>query len=72
MFTNLPMDDILAFSGLASLLAGIYLWLGLAATLILLGIILIYAGARLDLTGTQNEPDQTASSTVTQIQPRQR
>ena len=44
---GMSIDDVIALLGLVSLLAGIYLWLGLPATLILFGIILIYIGARL-------------------------
>lgn len=41
------LDDIIALIGVICLITGIYLWLGLAASLIILGIILIYTGARL-------------------------
>ena len=45
MFTN-HLDDLIAFTGLICLITGVYLWLGIPAALILLGIILIYVGAR--------------------------
>ena len=54
----MSIDDVIALLGLISLLAGIYLWLGLPAFLILLGIILIYIGARMQ-PRTRHEPDQT-------------
>lgn len=57
MFIRNHLDDLLALAGLVCLLSGIYLWLGLAAMLILLGLILIYTAARLDM--RQYEPDQT-------------
>ena len=41
------LDDILALLGALSVLAGVYLWFGLPPMLILLGIVLIYIGARL-------------------------
>lgn len=41
-------DTIIALVGLAIFLAGLYLWLGLAAPLIILGLIMMYAGVRLD------------------------
>jgi hypothetical protein len=55
------LDDVLAFIGFVSLLAGIYLWLGLPATLIVFGATLIYIGVRVNLAPkvVQNEPDQT-------------
>jgi len=53
----MSIDDVIAFLGLISLLSGFYLLLGLAASLILLGIILIYIGARWQPGGRKNEPD---------------
>ena len=60
----MSIDDVIALLGLISLLSGVYLWLGLPASLILLGIVLIYIGARLQPrsrpakdTGLHNEPD---------------
>ncbi len=47
MFTN--WDTVIAAVGLLIFLAGIYLWLGLAAALILLGIILIYIGMKITI-----------------------
>ena len=57
------LDDLLAFIGFISLLAGIYLWLGLPAALIVFGATLIYIGVRVDFTPKRvdNEPDQTTN-----------
>ena len=52
----MSIDDIIALLGLISLLAGVYLCLGLPASLILFGIILIYIGARMQ-PRKHNEPD---------------
>lgn len=52
------LDDLIALAGLIFVLVGVYLWLGLAAVLILLGVVLIYVGARMDI-GGKHEPDQT-------------
>lgn len=68
MFSKI-LDDLLAFAGLCCLIAGVYLWLGLPAALILLGIILIYIGARLDIRTNDNEPDKAVNTTTTQIYP---
>jgi hypothetical protein len=57
----MSIDDFIALLGLISLLAGVYLWLGLPASLILFGIILIYIGARLQPRTKGNEPDQTTN-----------
>ena len=57
---SLFIDDVIALLGLISLLAGVYLWLGLPASLILFGIILIYIGARMQ-PRKHNEPDQTTN-----------
>ena len=51
------MDDIIAFIGFICLIAGIYLWLGIPAALIVTGIILIYVGARITPKDGQHEPD---------------
>ena len=56
----MSIDDIIALLGLISLIAGVYLWLGLPASLILFGIILIYIGARIQ-PRSHNEPDQTTN-----------
>jgi hypothetical protein len=56
----MSIDDVIALLGLISLLSGVYLWLGLPASLILLGIVLIYIGARIQ-PRTRNEPDQTTN-----------
>ena len=56
----MSIDDVIALLGSISLLAGVYLWLGLPASLILFGIILIYIGARMQ-PRKQNEPDQTTN-----------
>lgn len=65
------LDDLIAFAGLVCLISGFYLWLGLPAALILLGIILIYIGARLDLGIKRHEPDKAIDTTTTQIYPGQ-
>lgn len=59
-------DTIIAGIGLISLLVGIYLWLGIAAVLILFGIVMIYIGARIELSAKvkSNEPDKTTDTTV--------
>lgn len=51
MFSKIDINDAIALVGFVMLVAGVYLWLGLAASLILTGVVLIYAGARLDLPG---------------------
>lgn len=58
------LDDLLAFIGFISLLAGVYLWLGLPATLIIFGATLIFIGVRVDFAPkvVNNEPDQTTNS----------
>ena len=56
----MSIDDVIALLGLISLLAGVYLWIGLPPSLILLGVILIYIGARMQ-PRKQNEPDQTTN-----------
>jgi hypothetical protein len=47
MFTEL--DTLVAVVGFTSVLVGIYLWLGIAASLILLGLALVFISMRLDL-----------------------
>jgi H+/Cl- antiporter ClcA len=56
------MDDLLALTGAALVLAGIYLWVGLAATLIAAGLALIYAGWRYEPAEAGSGPD-TAQET---------
>jgi hypothetical protein len=59
---SIELDTAIAFVGFGFLLAGIYLWLGLAAAFILLGLVLIVVGWRLEvstLKRSTNEPDQT-------------
>lgn len=56
------LADILAFIGLISLLTGVYLWLGLPATLITLGIFLIFTAVQLSRTGGNYEPDTTPNN----------
>ncbi len=51
------LDDLIALVGLCCVLAGVFLWLGLAAALILTGAVLIFVGARLN-------PAQRAASNV--------
>lgn len=63
MFTN--WDTIIAIIGLLFFLAGVYLWLGLAAMLILLGLILIYVGMKINIIPAKakdNESNQTTNS----------
>lgn len=55
----MSFDDRLALLGLISLLTGVFLWLGLPATLILLGLVLIFIGARINVKPVKNEPNQT-------------
>lgn len=50
-------DDLLAAAGLLSLLSGVYLWFGLPPALIILGLALIYTGARLPIKVVSHEPD---------------
>ena len=58
----MSIDDVIALLGLISLLSGVYLWIGLPASLILLGTILIYIGARMQPRTKGNEPDQTTTT----------
>jgi hypothetical protein len=56
----MSFDDVIALIGLACFLAGIYLWLGLPAALIVLGLALMFVGARVELPrrgGVKHEPD---------------
>jgi hypothetical protein len=63
---RIDLDDKIAGTGIAFVLIGIYLWLGLAATFILLGLVLIYVAARIDpvalLRRKPNEPDQATDT----------
>lgn len=43
------IDDLLAIIGFACILAGVYLLLGLPATLILFGGVLVFVGVRLEI-----------------------
>jgi len=56
---SMSIDDVIALIGLIILLTGIYLWLGLAATLIILGLVMIYIGLRVETPQKvgENEPD---------------
>jgi hypothetical protein len=54
----MSIDDFVALLGLISLLAGVFLWLGLPASLILFGVILIYVGVRLPPRIKENESNQ--------------
>jgi hypothetical protein len=45
----MSIDDIIALLGLLLFLIGIYLWIGLAATLIAAGIVLVYIGMRVEI-----------------------
>ena len=51
----MSIDDFIAILGFISLLSGIYLWLGLPASLIMLGVVLIYTGARMQPRSSNNE-----------------
>ena len=55
----MSIDDVIALIGFIILLTGIFLWLGLAATLIVLGLVMIYIGLRVETPQkvVQNEPD---------------
>jgi len=55
----MSIDDMVALLGLLILLVGIYLWLGLSATLIVLGLVMIYVGMRVEIPQKvgKNEPD---------------
>jgi hypothetical protein len=57
-------DDYIALIGLICFLIGLYLWLGLPAALMVLGIVMVYAGVKLDPAELwrTDEPDQTAAS----------
>ena len=57
----MSIDDVIALLGFISLISGIYLWLGLPASLILFGIIMIYIGARMQ-PRRGDEPDQTTTN----------
>ena len=52
------LDDILALVGVLLFLSGIYLWLGLPATLILFGIILVFIAWRLPLPSKVKENEK--------------
>ncbi|KKW13391.1 MAG: hypothetical protein UY48_C0001G0012 [Candidatus Gottesmanbacteria bacterium GW2011_GWB1_49_7] len=52
------LDDIIAFAGFCFLSYGVFLWLGLPATLIFVGGICVYVGVRY-------EPDQTTGNEST-------
>ena len=52
------LDDIIAFVGFCSLSYGVYLWLGLPATLIFVGGTFVYVGVRY-------EPDKTTGNEST-------
>jgi len=56
----MSFDDLLAFIGLCCFLFGVYLWLGLAAVLMVGGAALIFIGARAELPrrGGENEHNQ--------------
>lgn len=58
------LDTIIAVIGLVVFLAGLYLWLGLPAPLIVGGSVLMYAGAKLDVEKlwSKHEPDQTTDT----------
>lgn len=62
----MSIDDIIALLGLLIFLTGVYLWLGIAATLITLGLILIYIGVRMEIPQRikGHEPDKTTNTTI--------
>ena len=66
MFTR-ETDTIIASIGLLLFLAGLYLWLGLAAPLMVLGLVLIVVGIRLDPADlwSKHEPDQKSDTKPT-------
>jgi len=45
----MSFDDLLALAGLVCFVAGVYLWLGLPASLMVSGAVLIFIGSRLEL-----------------------
>jgi hypothetical protein len=47
---------LLALLGLAAILTGLYLWLGLPATLIAFGLACVYTAVRLEMTRDESEP----------------
>jgi hypothetical protein len=55
---SIEWDTVISAIGALIFLGGIYLWLGLAASLILLGIILIYVGARMQLPAKGNKESE--------------
>jgi len=63
---RVSFDDLIALVGLVLLVAGVYLWIGLPAALIVLGAILIFIGVRVDFAalrgGKINEPGQESIS----------
>lgn len=62
----MSIDDGIALVGLVIFLSGIYLLLGLAAVLIILGLVMIFIGWRMQLPRRieHNEPDKTTTTTV--------
>lgn len=55
------MNVILTILGLLSFLAGVYLWQGLPATLIIFGLALMYTAVRLELT---HEPTKSPDTII--------
>jgi hypothetical protein len=51
------VDDLIALIGVLLFLAGLYLWLGLPAALITLGLALMFVGWRLPAKESRNGPD---------------
>ena len=62
----MSIDDGVALFGLLLFLSGIFLWLGLAATLITLGLVMVYIGYVVEIPQRVNndEPDKTTNTTV--------
>ena len=60
---SMTVTDFITGTGALLLLAGLYLWLGLAALLIATGLILILVGVRLaQLEQPEDEPNEDTTS----------
>lgn len=53
---------LLASVGLVAVLTGLYLWLGLPATLIVFGLVCIYTAVRLEMTRDESKPVSSPDS----------
>jgi Flp pilus assembly protein TadB len=58
----MSIDDFIALLSLIVLLVGVYLWVGLPPTLVLLGLIGIYIAARMQTRVRNDELDQTTNN----------